>query len=100
MTLPLEEDARAFCHKLLDARLAAGINILGPCHSMYHWDGKMHEKDEWVLLAQVAKNVYADFQKTVLDLHPYHIPCVLGISVEEGPESLLKWINNPAYTGQ
>lgn len=92
MTLPRDMDAVKFCDRLVEERLAAGANILGPCRSVFHWDGEVRHAEEWIVMAQVCKTVYEKFLEAVLAIHPYQTPCIIALPIERGHEPFLKWI--------
>ena len=92
ITLPLEQDPEKFCTELLEAKLAAGMNILGPCRSLFHWQNELKKKEEWVILAQVAEESFVSFKKAALDIHPYEIPCIIGFHIDSAYPPFLSWI--------
>ena len=100
MTLPRETDAESFCESLVEERLAAGMNILGPCRSVFRWDGEVHHKNEWIVIAQVSKAVYDKFYNAVLAVHPYKTPCLIAVPIEQGYEPFLKWICDMSEEGR
>lgn len=93
ITLPKYMDAEIFCDKLVKDGLAAGMNIFGPCRSVFSWLGEIRHEDEWIVIAQVSKAVYAKFLAAVLDIHPYKTPCIISLPVEGGHAPFLKWID-------
>lgn len=92
LTLPKYIDAADFCERLLREKLAAGMNILGPCHSVFHWQGEIRKEEEWIILAQVARETMDKFQREVIKIHPYQTPCVIAWPIEQGHAPFLEWI--------
>lgn len=92
ITLPLEENPEKFCTELLTTKLVAGMNIIGPCRSLYHWQNELRHREEWVIIAQVDKKFFAQFQKAAIAIHPYETPCLVGIDIEDAYPPFLKWI--------
>ena len=84
--------ALALARDLVEAGLAAGVNVLGGGRSVYRWDGEVREAAERVLVAQVAAPAFAAFREAVLARHPHVVPCVLGLGVAEGHAPFLHWI--------
>lgn len=100
MTLPSTEDAPGFAEKLVGAGLCAGINILGPAISVYHWQGEMRKAAEWILFAQVGRRGVEKFINAALAMHPYLVPCILGLPACAGHVPFMKWIENPLLDGR
>ena len=85
-------EAKAIGRALVEARLAACVNILDPMISMYWWDGAVREGRETVLIAKtVAAKVEALTEK-VRTLHSYDCPCVVVLPVDGGNPAFLDWI--------
>lgn len=94
MTLPQDMDAEGFCDGLIREGLAAGMNIIGPCRSVFSWQGEIRHKAEWIIIAQVSKTIYKKFLEAVLAVHPYQTPCVISLPLEQGYPPFLKWIED------
>lgn len=85
---------------LVMERLAAGINILGPVYSIYHWKNNIQEHEEWILLAQLTSDNFDAFKKAILNRHPYVAPCVIGLDIAAGHQPFLEWIASECRRGQ
>lgn len=86
------EAVRLLAHELVEARLAAGINILPGALSVYRWQDKVCQAAEIVLLAQVSKAAFADFRAHVLARHPHEVPCITAVPITDGNAAFLRWI--------
>lgn len=84
--------AFALARRLVESRLAAGVNVLAVAHSIYRWQNEVCEAEERVLLAQVAKNAFADFCAALVAQHPHITPCVLGLGVTAAHAPFVRWI--------
>jgi periplasmic divalent cation tolerance protein len=91
-TLPADADVRAFAHALVDARLAACVNVLPPMESTYRWEGRIERDDERQLLIKTSRDRIADLWNRVRELHPYDVPEFLVLPIVEGSESYLRWL--------
>ncbi|WP_338728853.1 divalent-cation tolerance protein CutA [Haladaptatus sp. DJG-WS-42] len=69
------EAADTIAHALVEARLAACVNLL-PCRSVYRWNDAVHEDDEVALLAKTTDAQYDALVSRVGELHPYDVPCI------------------------
>lgn len=95
MTLPAAEDAQVLAEKLVSAGYCAGVNIVGPGHSVYYWHGKLRNAEEWIMFAQVAHERMKEFESALLELHPHIVPCILELGVQSGYQPFMEWIKNP-----
>lgn len=60
---------------LVEERLAACVNVVD-CHSVYRWDGTVHEDEEVVLLAKTTQGHVDEVIDRVEEIHPYDVPCI------------------------
>jgi periplasmic divalent cation tolerance protein len=88
--MPDAESAETLAGALVAERLAACVNILAPCRSVYRWQGAIEWADEVPLLIKTARDRYPALQQRLKALHPYDVPEILVCTPEAG------W---PAYTG-
>mgnify|MGYP003493198228 FL=1 len=68
--LPDAESARALATKLIEQRVAACVNILAPCLSIYRWEGKLEEAEEVTLLIKTSAARYAALEEAIRAYHP------------------------------
>ena len=86
------DEARAIGRALVDARLAACANVLGPMTSIYRWEGAVQEGEEAVLIAKTTAALVEALTAKVRELHSYDCPCVVALPVEDGNPAFLDWI--------
>jgi periplasmic divalent cation tolerance protein len=91
--LPDAEAARALAEHLVSARLAACVNVLAPCHSVYHWQGKMESAPEVPLLIKTTSNRYAELEAAIRARHPYELPEIVAVPMSRGLPAYLSWIS-------
>ncbi len=89
VTVPDEREALTLARMLVEARLAAGVNVLPGARSVYRWQGAVREAGECLLLAQVSR---ADFCAAVRAAHSYEVPCIVALPLEAGHRPFLRWI--------
>jgi periplasmic divalent cation tolerance protein len=90
--LPDAESARALATKLIEQRVAACVNILAPCLSIYRWEGKLEEAEEVPLLIKTSAARYAALEEAIRAYHPYELPEIVAVRVEKGLPDYLAWV--------
>jgi len=91
-TLPDRASAQALATALVDARLAACVNILSPCHSVYRWQGAVESADEVPLLIKTSETRYAAVEEAIRARHPYATPEIIAVPVVHGLPGYLAWV--------
>jgi periplasmic divalent cation tolerance protein len=76
-TWPDAETAEAAAKRVIEARLAACANILGPMTAMYMWDGALQREHEVPMLLKTRSSLSSLLKDALLGLHPYETPCVV-----------------------
>ncbi len=89
---PDQECAEQIANHLLDQRLAACISITPPITSIYRWQGKREETAETMLLIKSSRAAYSALEQAILTLHPYELPEIVAVSVEQGLPGYLQWV--------
>ena len=90
--LPDVESARALATQLVEQRLAACVNILAPCHSLYRWEGRLEEAEEVPLLIKTSAARYAALEEAIRAYHPYELPEIVAVRIEKGLPAYLAWM--------
>lgn len=90
--LPDEERALALAGKLIDSNLAACVNILSPCKSVYRWEGKLETASEVPLLIKTMHSRYGEVESFIKANHPYELPEIIAVPVTGGLPEYLNWI--------
>lgn len=86
------EEGHAIAHHLVEARLAAGVQII-PIESVYTWEGEVVEDREWLLIAKTRHDRFDQIRAVVEDLHSYEVPPVLMIDIDAADRTYLDWID-------
>ena len=92
MTAPTQAEALHLARELVRLHLAAGVNVLPGAHSVYRWQGEVHEAGECLLLAQVSADALPRCLQTARALHSYEVPCVVAMPIADGHQPFLQWI--------
>lgn len=91
-TLPDPESARALARKLVEARLAACVNVMSPCQSIYRWQGQLHEDGEIPVVIKTRADIYARLEAFVRENHPYALPELVAMNITHGLPGYLAWL--------
>lgn len=90
--LPDKERAMALAHRLIEERLAACVNVMADCTSVYHWRGKNETASEVPVLIKTLAQHYARLEQLIMSMHPYELPEIIAVPVTNGLPAYLKWI--------
>ncbi|MBK7662917.1 MAG: divalent-cation tolerance protein CutA [Sterolibacteriaceae bacterium] len=90
--LPDRDAADALARALIERRLAACVNILSPCRSVYRWRGAVEQADEVPLLIKTTRARYAELEAAMRALHPYEVPEIIALPLTGGLPAYLDWV--------
>ena len=90
--LPDRAVAEKLADTLIDGGLAACVNILSPCRSVYRWKGKAQHDEEFPLLIKTTRERYAALEQAIRAGHPYELPEIIAVPVERGLPAYLDWV--------
>ena len=90
--LPDRGAAERLADILIDGRLAACVNILAPCRSVYRWQGEVQHEEEFPLLIKTTRERYAALEQAIRAGHPYELPEIIAVPVERGLPAYLSWV--------
>lgn len=91
-TTPGRAVARRIARKLVDSRLAACVQIVGPIESIYRWQGRVETAREWLCLIKTTRARYREVAATVEALHPYDTPEIVALPIAAGSRRYLEWL--------
>jgi periplasmic divalent cation tolerance protein len=81
ITVNNREKAREIAERLVEKRLAGCIQISGPINSIYRWQGRIMEDQEWLLLVKSDREHFIELSNEVKRIHPMrclrYLPCLL-----------------------
>lgn len=99
ITVNSMEKAREIAETLIEKRLAGCIQIGGPITSIYRWQGRIMEDQEWLLIAKSDSAHFIELSNEVKRIHPYEVPEILALPVVEGNSSYLNWLKGELVSG-
>ncbi|MGI9382513.1 MAG: divalent-cation tolerance protein CutA [Methyloligellaceae bacterium] len=91
-TFASPDDAKAVGGALVEARLAACVNIFPGMTSIYEWEGAAEEAGECAMLIKSRRGLQAQVLEETTRLHPYDTPALLVIPIDGGGSDYLAWI--------
>ena len=97
-TCPSAEVAENLARHLVAERLAACVNILPGVRSVYLWQGEIEAAQEQLLLIKSAQSQYAAIELAIKTLHPYQVPEIIALPIEQGSAEYLQWIDSCLVT--
>ncbi len=99
-TVGLKEAAEKLGQQLVERRLAACVNIVGPIRSIYRWKSKVQNEQEYLLLIKTTTAHAAELPSAFRGLHPYDLPECVVLPVERGSDEYLAWIAAEVSSGE
>lgn len=92
-TCPDAAVARRLAGLLVEARLAACVNILPGLTSVYRWQGAVESAEEALLVIKTDAAHYPALEETLQREHPYELPEVVAVSIAAGSTRYLEWLH-------
>jgi periplasmic divalent cation tolerance protein len=90
--LPDRAAAERLADSLVEKNLAACVNILAPCRSVYRWQNDLQHDEEHPMLIKTTAERYAALEDTIRAVHPYELPEIVAVPVERGLPAYLDWV--------
>jgi periplasmic divalent cation tolerance protein len=87
-----ENEAKKIARSLVESCLAACVNIMPRVSSIYRWQGKTEEAEEYLLIIKTSVQKFDDVRRSVQTLHSYELPECLAIPISDGSPAYLNWI--------
>jgi periplasmic divalent cation tolerance protein len=89
-----KQEAEKIAAQLLEEKLIACANILGPVSSHFIWAGKIDQAEEYLVLMKSHLDLFEILTTRVKVLHSYEVPEVLALPVLKGSVAYLDWLNS------
>ena len=91
-TVPDAEVGRRLARALLQERLIACANLVPGVASLYRWEGELQEEDEVLLVMKTRSGLVPRLVARIPELHPYELPEVLALRVDDGLPAYCRWV--------
>lgn len=79
---------------LVKEKLAACVNIIPKIKSIYSWDNKIEKDEEFLMVIKTKQALFELVKEKIILLHPYEIPEIISIKIDDGTTDYLNWIKN------
>ena len=94
VTTASRDEGKKIARHLVESRLAACVNISQSIESVYRWEGKMAEEEEFLLIIKSVRGLFPEIRSEILKLHSYQTPEIICLPVVEGSPNYLRWISD------
>jgi periplasmic divalent cation tolerance protein len=91
-TIDSPDEADRIGRELVQQRLVACFQVLGPIRSTYRWQGAVEQAEEWLCLAKTTTERYDELASVLVRLHPYDTPEIIATPIVGGHSDYLEWI--------
>jgi len=93
-TCPDQATAEALAKLLVTSKLAACVNVVPGISSFYTWKGQLESAQEHLLLIKARQDHYAQLESAIKNNHPYELPEIIALSIDQGLPEYLNWIDS------
>ncbi|MBE9609892.1 divalent-cation tolerance protein CutA [Chitinilyticum piscinae] len=90
---PDETLAKQLAQTVISEHLAACVNLLPACESIYRWQDAIESSREIPLLIKTTAARYPELQARLHELHPYEVPEIIAIPLSAGLPAYLDWVH-------
>ena len=90
--LPDQASAEALAQQLVQERLAACVNIMPSCTSVYHWQNKVETAQEIPVFIKTTRQQYEAIELSIRSVHPYELPEIIIVPLAGGLPAYLDWV--------
>jgi len=87
-------ECRKIARHLVEARLAACVNITREVHSVYRWEGKVEEEKEFLLIIKSTRKLFPEIRREILAHHSYQVPEVICLPIVDASQAYLQWLGD------
>jgi periplasmic divalent cation tolerance protein len=98
--LPDRAAAERLADALIGKRVAACVNILAPCRSVYRWKGAVQHDEEHPMLIKTTTEHYPALEAAIRAGHPYELPEIIAVPIQHGLPAYLDWVAAETATGR
>lgn len=87
-------ECRKIARHLVQARLAACVNLTQPIQSIYRWQGKLANEKEFLMLIKSTRELFDEIKSEVSKIHSYTTPEIICLPIVDGSADYLQWVGN------
>lgn len=93
ITAGSKEQAEKIAKSLVEEHLVACCNIISGVESIYHWEGKVTQDSEFLIILKTRQKLIKKVIKRVKEIHSYEVPEIIFTNLTEGYAPYLKWVS-------
>jgi periplasmic divalent cation tolerance protein len=94
VTTATKQEAEKITQHLLDLKLIACSNIVGPVSSIFRWAGKSEKAEEYLTVMKSRRDLFEKLAEAVKALHSYEVPEILALPIVDGSKAYLDWLES------
>ncbi|MCX8035730.1 MAG: divalent-cation tolerance protein CutA [Candidatus Sumerlaeia bacterium] len=98
-TTETREQAGQIARGVVERRLAACAQIIGPITSTYWWKGRVETSDEWMVVMKTRAALLPQLQEAIRSLHTYEVPEIVAVPIAAGNPAYLQWLTEETSAG-
>ncbi len=99
VTAPSLKEARKIARGLVEAHLAACVNVTPPVESIYRWQGKIENSRERLLVIKTAREIFTEVEAAIRKLHSFTNPEIICLPIVDGSREYLDWLTESVKIG-
>jgi periplasmic divalent cation tolerance protein len=88
-----EDESGRIAQTLVEEKLAACVNIIGPVHSIYRWRGALEHASEYMLVIKAPGRLFSKLERRVRELHSYEVPEIIALTLSAASNSYVAWLD-------
>ena len=100
MTTATKKKAENIARNLLNQRLIACANIIGPVSSLFWWREKISQENEFLVLMKTRSDLFEKLATTIKQMHSYEVPEIIAVPITKGEQSYLEWLSGSLRKGE
>jgi len=93
-TTPNSEEAESLAEKIVEAKLAACVQVLPEISSIYFWEGVVQKEPEHLMLIKTLPEKYAVLERFIKENHSYDVPEIVALKASDVSDGYLGWITD------
>lgn len=94
VTAASRRECRKIARHLVEAKLAACVNVTQAVESLYRWEGKIADEKEFVLFIKSTRDLFPEIKAEISRIHSYHTPEIICLPIIDGSRNYLQWVSD------
>lgn len=92
-TFAKKEVAEALARQLVEQKLSACVQIIGPITSVYSWQNKTETAREYMCLINAKSQLFKKVEELIKQNHPYQLPEIVALPISAASPEYLAWLD-------